>query len=257
MEATLRAVAGNTDALAFGAIFAAFVAVSYFFVALDRQRADSVTKDDKQVGLKLVLFALVLTGVNLAAGGVISFLAYILGGAKGGSGPIRTAIPSVVVGAGVVIAIYKAMLPRTNATTHRQPERYMLGVIGLQYGVVAIIGVHGLLSGLFLEASWAVISAGVASTVVSGAVAWLAISRFGALSGWTMPARPAAPPPMQFPPQAGNPPGGGMPPAGGGYGQPGGGYPPQGGGYPPQGGGYAPPGGGYPPQGGGGGYPPR
>jgi hypothetical protein len=86
---------------------------------------------------------------------------------------------------------------------------------------------------------------------VSGAVALLAISRFGAASGWTQAAPPA--PPMQYPPQGGQ---GGYPQQGGGYPPQGGGYPPQGGGYPPQGGGYPPQGGGYPPQGGGG-YPPR
>jgi len=262
LEAALRAVLGE-GAQVLGAVAAiGFVAAAYLFVTIDRHRADSPSKDDKQVGLKLVLFGLVLAGVHYAAGGVTGVLAYILGGAKGGSGPMRAAIPSIVVGGAVVFAVYKVLLPRTNAAVQRQAERFMLGLLGLEYSVLAILGIHGFLTALFLDYGWNAMSGSIAWTGVYGAIGFLAISRFGAISGWTMPARPAGPAPMQFPPQGpqgGNPPGGGFPPQGGsGYGPPGGGYPPQGGGYPPQGGsGYGPPGGGYPPQGGGGGYPPR
>lgn len=231
-----------------------FVGAGYFFISLDRQRANSVTKDDTQVGLKLVLYGLVLAGISIAAGGVTSLLSFIFGGFKGGSLPIRQALPPIVVGALVVLIVAKALLPRTNAATQKQPERYLLGALGIQYGVVAILSVNGLLNGLFLEAPWAYTSGSLASVAVSGAVAFLAITRFGAVAGWTAPPPPQ--PPMQYPPQ-----GGGYPPPGGGYPPQGGGYPPQGGGYPPQGGsGYGPPqgGGGYgPPQGGSGGYPPR
>jgi hypothetical protein len=235
-----------------------FVGAGYFFMALDRQRATSPSKDDTQVGLKLVLYGLILAGISMAAGGVTSLLGFIFGGFKGGSLPIRQALPTILVGGLAVLVIAKAMLPRTNAATQRQPERFLLGALGIQYGVFAIIAVNGLLSGVFLEAPWMYTSSNLASVIVSGALAFLAISRFGSLAGWTAPPPPAAPP-MQYPPQQG----GGYPPQGGGYPPPGGGYPPpQGGGYPPQGGGGYPPqgggGGGYgPPGGGSGGYPPR
>jgi hypothetical protein len=231
-----------------------FVGAGYFFISLDRQRANSVTKDDTQVGLKLVLYGLILAGISIAAGGVTLLLAFIFGGFKGGSMPIRQALPTILVGGLVVLIVAQALLPRTNAATQKQVERYLLGALGIQYGVFAILAVNGLLNGLFLEAQWAYTSSNLASVAVSGAIAFLAITRFGALAGWTAPPPPQAP--MQYPPQ-----GGGYPPQGGGYPPQGGGYPPQGGGYPPQGGsGYGPPqgGGGYgPPQGGSGGYPPR
>lgn len=239
-----------------------FVGAGYFFISLDRQRATSTSKDDTQVGLKLVLYGLVLAGISIAAGGVTTLLSFIFGGFKGGSLPIRQALPTIIVGALVVVLIAKAMLPRTNAATQKQPERFLLGALGIQYGVLAIIAVNGLLSGLFLEAPWAYTSSNLASVAVSGAIAFLAISRFGSLAGWTTPP-PAQP---MYPPQGGGyPPQGGYPPPQGGYPPPqgGGGYPPQGGGgFPPQGGGGYPPqgggGGGYgPPQGGSGGYPPR
>ena len=242
-----------------------FVGAGYFFISLDRQRATSTSKDDTQVGLKLVLYGLVLAGVSIASGGVQQLLAYIFSGFKGGSLPIRQALPTILVGILVLAVVLKVLLPRTNADKEHQPERYLLGALGIQFGVMAILGVNGLFSGLFLEAPWIFTSSQLATVAVSGAVMFLAISRFGSLSGWTTPP-PPAPPAPQYPPQ------GGYPPPGGGYPPPqGGGYPPPqgpggGGGYGPppqgQGGGYGPPqggGGGYgPPQGGGGGgYPPR
>lgn len=258
----LLGASGGKDVFAILGTVAAilFVGAGYFFIALDRQRANSVTKDDTQVGLKLVLYGLVLAGISMAAGGVTLLLSFIFGGFKGGSLPIRQALPTILVGGLVVVIVAKALLPRTNAAAQKQPERYLLGALGIQYGVMAIIAVNGLLNGLFLEAPWAYTSGSLASVAVSGAIAFLAISRFGALAGWTMPPPPAP----TYPQGGGYPPQGGYPPPQGGYPPPqGGGYPPPGGsGYgPPQGGGgYGPPqgGGGYgPPQGGSGGYPPR
>ncbi|MDX2092620.1 MAG: hypothetical protein SFX73_32445 [Kofleriaceae bacterium] len=226
-----------------------FVGVGYLYLSLDRQRANSPSKDDTQAGLKLVLWGLILAGVSIAAGGVQQLLAYIFGGFKGGSLPVRQALPTIIVGGVVVAGVVKAMLPRTNNDKERQVERYALGLLGVAFGVQAIVALNGLLGGLFMSAPWAYTSGSLASLAVTGAITVLALTRFGAASGWTQ--APPAAPPMQFPPQQG----GGFPP------QQGGGYPPPGGGYPPQGGGgYGPPqgGGGYgPPQGGSGGYQPR
>jgi len=255
---------------AFGALVAiGFVVGSYLVVTIDRGRANSPSKDDTQVGLKIVLYALALAGIGMAAIAVIDLLSFMLGGFKGGSIPIRHAIAPIVVGGGVAFAMGKLLLPRTNTATARQIERFALGALATQYGVIAMIGATGVINGLALDMGWQTTANGLATLAVSGALAFLSISRLGAASSWSMPTpRPAAPsfPPQQgggFPPQQG----GGYPPQGGGYGGPqGGGYPPQGGGYGgpqgggyggPQGGGYGgPQGGGFPPQGGGG-YPPR
>jgi hypothetical protein len=223
-----------------------FLGVGYLYLSLDRQRANSPNKDDTQAGIKLVLWALIIGGVSLAAGGVQQLLGFIFGGFKGGSLPVREAMPTILVGAVVVAGVAKALLPRTNNAKERQAERYALGFLGVSFGVQAIVALNGLLSGLFLSHAWSETSGSLASLAVSGAIAVLAISRFGAMSGWVAAAPPA--PPMQYPPQQG----GGYPPQGGGYPPQGGGYPPQGGGYPPQGGGYPPQGGGYGQPGGGG-----
>jgi len=237
---------------AFAAVL--FVGGAYFLLTLDRNRANSPSKDDTQAGLKVVLFGVILAGTVMAATGAHELLTYVFSGFKGGSGPIKQAIPPIVVGALTVVLILKAVLPRTNAATMKQAERYFLGALAIQFAVFGLGSLQGFLSGLFLDMPWIMNASNVSGTVIGAAVLFFSLSRFGSISGWTAP---VAPPPMQHPPQGGGypPQGGGYPPQGGGYPPQGGGYPPQGGGYPPQGGGYPPQGGGYPPQGGGqGGY---
>jgi hypothetical protein len=237
-------------------------AITYAFVALtvttlDRFRPGSTSKDDSQNELKILLFALALIGLSLAAGGATELVATIAGGFKGGGDAIKHVLAPIVVGGGVLAAILLAFLPRTNSGTARGPEALALLTVGLYFGGSAIFGAYELINGLVMSSAWAETSSGLATLIVHGAIAILAITRLGTLAGWIAPVRP---PPPQYPPQ-----GGGYPPQGGGYPPQGGGYPPQGGGYPPQGGGgYPPQGGGYPPQGGGGyppqgggGYPPR
>jgi hypothetical protein len=224
----------------------------YLFITLDRRREGSPSKDDKQVGLKLVLYGLMLVGLTFAVGGVNMLLTYILSGFKGGAEPIKQALPSILVGGGAVAGLFLAFLPRTNTKDFPQVERFFFGLLALTYGAQVIFALNNLLSYLFMSAPWAMTAGNVSRVAVSGAIAFVSLMRFGALSNWSAPVRPALPP-AGYPPQQG----GGYPPQGGGYPpQGGGGYPPQGGGYPPQGGGYPPQGGGYPPQGGGG-YPPQ
>ncbi|MEO7735493.1 MAG: hypothetical protein ABIY55_31355 [Kofleriaceae bacterium] len=247
-----------------GLVVGIAAAVGYAFFALivitlDRFRATSASKDDTQVELKILLYALSLMGLFVAADGVAGLLSAIAGGFKGGGDAIKVVLPPIVVGVGVLAGIAFLFLPRTNAQTVRTAEALALFTVGLYFGVTAISNAYVFVTSVVLSGPWATSSDALAHVVVDGAIGVVGLTRLGALSGWTIPVRPVAPPP-QYPPQ-----GGGYPPQGGGYPPPGGGYPPQGGGYPPQGGGgYPPPGGGYPPPGGGGyppqgggGYPPR
>jgi hypothetical protein len=191
-----------------GVVAVVFVGIAYFFVALDRLRTTSASADDDQLGIKLVLYALVLAGVQLAAGGADGMLAYVLGGFKGGSGPLRDALPPIIVGLGSAFAIAKLLLPRTNAHFAKRPERLALGALATLHGAIALVGLSGFVTGIFKSWAWSMTSASMATTIVSGAIAYLAISRLGAHSGWTMPPpRPRTDaPPYQQPP-------GGYPPA--------------------------------------------
>jgi hypothetical protein len=191
-------------------------AIGYAFLALvvitlDRFRASSTSKDDTQVELKILLFALALMSLAIASEGVTGLVAAVTSGFKTGAEGVKSALAPIAVGVGAFAAITLAVLPRTNFSTVRTAEALAL--------------------------------------LVDGAIGLVALSRLGAMSGWVTPVRPAAPMPPQYPPPGYPPQGGGYPPQGGGYPPQGGGYPPQGGGYPPQGGGYPPQGGGgYPPR---------
>ena len=231
--------------LILAAVGPAFVVFAYLAIILDRRRDGSPSKDDNHVGIKLAILGLAMTALGIAAMGTAGLLAYVLGGFKGGSGPIKDALPPILVGGGVLVALVTMFLPRTNNATAREPEKMALGAIVVILGSLAIVAAYMFLDGLFKSAPWVGTSAAFAVLLVNGAIGFLALNRLGGASSWSAPVRPAAP---MTPP--------GYPPQGGGY-QQGGGYPPQGGGYPQQGGGYPPQGGGYPPQGGGGGYPPR
>jgi hypothetical protein len=247
------------------------IAVGYAFLALvvitlDRFRPTSTSKDDTQVELKILLYALSLMALFIAAEGVTGLAATVLGGFKGGGDAIKGVLAPIVVGVGALAGLNAAFLPRTNASTARSAEALALLAVGVYFGSSAIGAAYLFITTLVKSATWAETSGAFAKLAVDGVIAVLALNRLGGLAGWTMPVRPVAPPPQYppqgYPPQGGGypPPGGGFPPQGGGYPPQGGGFPPQGGGFPPQGGGYPPQGGGFPPQGpqgGGGGYPPR
>jgi hypothetical protein len=233
------------------ALASLFVAGGYFVVTIDRTRANSPSKDDTQVGIKLVIWGMIILGLGLASTGVVMLVAMMLSGFKGLVDTIKIALPYIIVGAGSIVLFAFALLPKTNNATNKQVERYALGLLATFYGIQGMLGLTKILGGVFAF-SWSSISAGLPASIVDLAIGLMALLMLGSRSGWT------GPPPPQRAMQAIPPQGGGYPPQGGGYPPQGGGYPPQGGGYPPQGGGYPPQGGGYPPQGGGygGGYPP-
>jgi len=190
-----------------------FVAVGYLVISLR-----GMAKDDPQVGLKLVLFGLLLACIQLAARGASDFLGFALGGFKGGSTVAKEAIPPIMVGGVVGWVIAKLLIVRTNYATHRQIERFFLGTIGVAYGAAAIVVVDGTLTAVFTDAAWRHTAHGLATTGVVGALALYAISRFGALSGWSVPVMAPPPPPAPPPPSNATPPpiGYGPPPTDGG-----------------------------------------
>jgi hypothetical protein len=228
----------------FMAAFAvAFVALGYLAITLDRRRETSPSRDDTHVGIKLVIWGLLLAAALMAADAAEDLLAFVLGGFKGGwavmRGPIASLASAAVVGGGV----YMMFLPRTNNAERPQVERLGVGAVAAILGASALVSLDAFLNALLGGKPWAEIAAGLAGVGVSGGVALLAVTRLGALSGWrAAPRGPQMPmqPPMSGTPM-GMPPGasGGMPPLGGGYPPAGGGgYPPAGGGYPPTGGGW-------------------
>jgi hypothetical protein len=248
----------------------ALIVLGYFFIVWDKRKDESANKDDGQVGLKLVLYAIGLFSLGIAAGAVTGILGWAIAGAKSaagasGSAPLKVGIGGLVAGGGGLAAVMLMFLPRTNTHQYPQIERYALGAVAVLTGMGTLMGLNKFLSFLLGAApGWPPKAHALANLVVMGGVAFLALNRFGSLSGWTAPAKPVMPSmPQGYGQQPGFPQQGQIPQQQqGGYPMPQqqqGGYPPQGGGQmPPQqgGGGYPPQGGGYPPQGGGGGLPP-
>ncbi len=234
-----------------------FVIFGYWFICFWDRRDDRPSKDDKQIGTKLVLWGFIVAGIIMVLMSAFGLIWFVFGGFKGGFGQIKGALAGIVSGGVIAGAFAMLFLPRTNNATHSQVERYAMGLLGLGTGIAAAVALTLLIDSVFFAKGWRTdISRNLSMLAVFGAGAGFALLRHGKLSGWTEPVRPAMPQsPAGYPPAQG----GGYPPQGGGYPPAqGGGYPPQGGGYPPQGGGgYPPAGGGYPPQGGGGGYPPQ
>jgi len=242
----------------------AVLVLGYFYITWDKRRDDSPNKEDGQVGLKLAIYALMLVSLGLFAGALADVLGYVISGAKGGSVVIKSGIASILAGGGGFAAGFLLLLPRTNTVQFGQAERFAVGSAMLAAVLAAVFGAQEALQQLFGvgPAGWQPKAYAIAEAAVAGALAFLATSRFGALSGWVIPVRPVAPavaPQAGYPGQSAGPYGQLPPGADPGYQNAGpGGYPPhgypqqpnQGGGYP----GQAPHGGGYP-QSAQGGYP--
>lgn len=240
-----------------------FLVGAYFFAIWDARRPDADA--DGQIEIKVVLYTLAIAALAVAAGGANTLLHYLFSGAKTGTPAIKSGLAGLVAGGLILAGIALAMLPRTNMLERPKVSRLALGFVGAVAGSVAILS-FSLFVNMMINgggAAWAEKSAPLALFVTYGGLAFVAINKLGALSGWTAPVRPAMPHaghggypqsggiPQGYPPQQGGMPQGYPPQQQGGMPQQGG-YPPQQGGYPPQGGG------GYPPQGGGGGgYQPR
>jgi hypothetical protein len=234
VSAFLENMFPGTNTIALGQLaplVPAFVVLGYLAILLDRRRDGSASRDDRQVGLKLIVFGLGLAGLAFAATGAHTLLAYVLGGFKGGTEAIKSSLANLISGGAVVAGVLLVLLPATNTKEQPQVERYAIGAVGVVAGFGTVMAFNQFVHGLFTGAGWSHTSARLAELLVSGGAAFLAITRLGALSGWTSPLRSAA--------------------AAAAYGQTGyaqqPGYPQQ-----PAGGGYPPPTGGT-----GGGYPPR
>src|SRR5678815_2259920 len=98
MEAA-AAASGLGDSGVFLAIAPLFFAFTYFFLFWDSRRPDSPTKDDGQIMLKTVLCFIVIVGVGIAAGGLVTLMHYLLSGAKTGTPELKKGLAGLIAGA--------------------------------------------------------------------------------------------------------------------------------------------------------------
>jgi len=185
--------------------------LGYFFIRWDCRQADSPNRDDAQVGLKLVLFGLMVVALGVASGGGETLLHYLLSGAKTGTPNLKAGIAGLVAGGLFVFAVLFMFLPRTNNAAYPQASRFTAGTIALLAGATAIVQFSAFADGLIGGRPWADTSGSFAGFVAYGAIAFLALNRLGTMSGWSAAVRPMPPPSAGYPPgqQGGYPPQGG------------------------------------------------
>jgi hypothetical protein len=121
-ERMLGGLAGEGPGVLAAAVAIAFVGLGYFAVLIDRRREDSPSKDDTQVGIKLVLYGLVLAGIGIAATGAELLLTFVLGGFEGGGAAIKISLPPILVGAATVFVVMQMLLPGPTPRRRLRPS---------------------------------------------------------------------------------------------------------------------------------------
>jgi hypothetical protein len=160
-----------------------FLVLGYFAVLIDRRREGSPSRDDNQVGIKLVLYGVAIVAMLMVVGGLQRLFEYVLGGFK----PIevlKQAGAALVAGGFVALGVIALALPRTNARAMPQVERYAWGLIALYTGITAVFALHLVVEGVFMSQPWAQIAGFLAQLFAYGVVTILAIARLGRLSSW-------------------------------------------------------------------------
>ncbi len=152
-------------------------------------------RGDPQLGLKLVLFFSLLIAVGIVAGACERVLGYLLAGAKAAKGqpgwwPIKQGIAEFAAGSVGIAAILFLFLPRSNHREFPQLERYTYGAVALIATSSSIIELRHVLTGFFgALPGWPAKAHALASLLVTAALGYWALLRFGRMSGWQMPRR--------------------------------------------------------------------
>ena len=173
-----------------------FIVLGYFAVVIDRRRDNSSSRDDHNVGVKLVLFALVIAGVLILVGGLQQLFAWAFGGFKA-TDQLKEAAANFVTGGFVVMTLIVFALPRTNSRTAPQVERFALGVIALFTGLTTIGALNDVIRFVFMGEQWPKIGGSLAQVIAHALVAGLSIARLGRLSNWGGASQQAQPPYQQ------------------------------------------------------------
>jgi hypothetical protein len=164
-------------------LVAAFLALGYFAVLIDRRREGSPSAQDNQVGIKLVLYGLAITGVLVVVTGLQHLFDFVLGGFKP-TETLKLAGADLVSGGFVALGVLALALPRTNARQMPQVERYAWGLIALYTGIISVFALQTVVKNVFMSVKWAEIAGGLAQLFAHAMVAVLAIARLGRLSSW-------------------------------------------------------------------------
>lgn len=243
---------------AFAAALAVPVAGAIYFLLTwgKRSTAECSWRDDDQIGLKVIVGALIMVGTALFAVGLQGLL-HLLMTFKNFVPTIKAVLPDLLVGAVVVGGAIMFAVPKTNHAQQPKALRLTAGAIALVGAVAAVINLDDLLKTIFQWPSWSAVAGALTSLVTSVLVFGGSGYLYAKMVGVEVPdiplpaeAQPQAAQQQTYqqqqPQQAGyqqqQPQQGYQQPQQGGYQQPQqGGYQqpgPGGGGYPPSGGPY-------------------
>ncbi|MBK9033095.1 MAG: hypothetical protein IPL61_17805 [Myxococcales bacterium] len=165
-----------------------FVFLGYWFVCFWDRREDRPSKGDTQLGTKLILWSLILAAAMMIVLGGLQLVSFILGGFKGGSGVVKSALATIVSGAAIGAPLALLGLPRTNNAAFPQIERFALGLFGFGNAMGAAVSLTMLINAVFFAKGWrANIAPSLSALLVMGAAAGGALWRHGMLSGWSAP----------------------------------------------------------------------
>jgi hypothetical protein len=162
--------------------------LAYLFTAWERRR-EGADDSDTQVGLKLVLYTLMVVALGMAASGLSAAAFWLVSGTQAGFDTLKGGLGSIIAGGGVLVALFLLVLPRTNAATETRSSRFFLGYVAAVSGLIAIASIDSLANSLIYWSDWASVAGPLSSVIVYGGLAFLALNRFGVLSGWTAPVR--------------------------------------------------------------------
>ena len=161
-----------------------FLMAGYLLILISRYRNEA---NDPQASLKLVLYFFLLMGLGFACDGVVKLLHYLLSGTKTGSAGIKQAIAGLVSGGLVVFVMKYLYLPRSNELAQPRLLRFLTGFVLAIAGIGAVTGLYTFLASLVQNNAWATTSGMMATTIVYGGLTYLALQRFGQMSGWREP----------------------------------------------------------------------
>lgn len=168
------------DAGIYGALGLSLSVVIYLRLVWHKH-SDPAAAGDDQLGVKTFCATLALTGVLMAGAGLTRLLGEILtwGAVKMA---LQVALPQVLVGAAVLGFVSQVYLPKTNHEQYPKAMRLTAGAIASIAGVVAVVSLAGVLTGVF-TAEWTPIAKSLSSTVVAGGAAAGALVVLSRLSG--------------------------------------------------------------------------
>ncbi len=218
----------------------------YFLLVWGGRTPESTWKADDQIGIKVIVAALIMLGTILFVTGLQGLLHLLLTFKEFGT-RMKEILPHLLVGAATLGGTVLFVIPRTNHEQFPKALRLTTGAIALVAVITCVWSLDSLLVTIFKWPGWSQVTDTLTTLLTAMIVVISSGYFFAKLSGLAVPdlPMPSGQPPQQgYPPQGYQQPGYQQPPQPG-YQQPGYQQPPQGYQQPPQYPGQQPPQGPY------------